>query len=203
MLDTRAPAEKKEIDCGGSLLLSNKPVSFTEGGLWLPALPGASSISVMDGCGALHRVPVNFNYIDLPPSRVEVSAGFVHSTDILRRIESGSVLGKQRPIRIVAAKTFGTLKLVTSSPFQLLHKTIFFKFYAKFLEGVLYMLISIPSLRCKQKPGVKRKAEKLNKKTHPNYLDYSHLHLTQTNMNMQFINWFSTSFCTKELRMWF
>lgn len=70
-LDTRAPAEKKGIDCGGSLLLSNKPVSFTEGGLWLPALPGASSISVMDGCGALHRVPVNFNYIDLPPSRAE------------------------------------------------------------------------------------------------------------------------------------
>lgn len=64
-------AEKKEIDCGGSLLLSYKPVSFMEGRFWLPALPGASSISVMGGCGDLHRAPVNFNYINLPLSSTE------------------------------------------------------------------------------------------------------------------------------------
>lgn len=47
-------------------MLFYKPFSFTEGGLWLLALPGGSSISVMGGCGGLHRVPVNFNHIKLP-----------------------------------------------------------------------------------------------------------------------------------------
>ncbi len=43
-----------------------KPVvSFTEGSLGPLALPWGSSISVMDGCEGLHRVPVNFNHIKL------------------------------------------------------------------------------------------------------------------------------------------
>lgn len=57
--------EWKGIDCGGSLMLFYKPVLFTEGGLWLLALPGGSSISVMGGCGGMHHVPVNFNHIKL------------------------------------------------------------------------------------------------------------------------------------------
>lgn len=42
-----------------------KPVSFTEGGLWLPVLPRGSSISVMGVCGGQRHVPVNFNHIKL------------------------------------------------------------------------------------------------------------------------------------------
>lgn len=46
-------------------MLFYKPVSFIEGGLWLPALSGGSSISVMGGCGGLRHVPVHFNHIKL------------------------------------------------------------------------------------------------------------------------------------------
>lgn len=52
-------------------MLFYKPFSFTEGGLWLLALPGGSSISVMGGCGGLHCVPVNFNHIKLAWSFTE------------------------------------------------------------------------------------------------------------------------------------
>lgn len=50
---------------GIDFFIFHKPVSFTEGGLWLLALPAGSSISVMGGCGGLHHVPVNFNHIKL------------------------------------------------------------------------------------------------------------------------------------------
>lgn len=66
-------ADINGIDCCNSitpflfffLFFFYKPVSFCEGNLRLLALPGGSSISVIGGCGGLHRVPVNFNHIKL------------------------------------------------------------------------------------------------------------------------------------------
>lgn len=62
-LQKYAHADISGIDCRNSI--TPLPVSFCEEDLRLLALPGGSSISVIGGCGGLHRVPVNFNHIKL------------------------------------------------------------------------------------------------------------------------------------------
>lgn len=134
-----------------------KPVSFTEGGLWPPALSGGSSISVVGGCGGLPDVPVNFNHINLSWPLTEGMSALYSTADpeIVFWIMWGN-FWEQRTVRNTLMCTLledSNLKLKhLSQLFQLLHN-IETKSYFVVLSNGLCVFTFLGEIFMKTKSG--------------------------------------------------